>query len=409
MNPLILEVLEPYCISKINLIYSKTQPLMEQKKYNEVLEIINSAINLNQDDLKLLIFKIIILYYLNRNIEALELLNKKIDLSNVIKGDDIITSYYFILAFSNITLGDFKSALENGKKVLELFPNHPISYATKGLILGYNYIYRFNTKKIKEDYSFNNINKAIDLEPYSSNKARYYQLKSNILLELKKYKESLEAIDKAIDLNPEKQDFYHSKNRILLYLDRYNDVLMLLDKMLLIFPETEKDIKIKKASVLKKIKKIEEGFKIIEELLIKYPGDKDLLVNKAYWLEYLNRKEEALKIIQSLIDDEPNNGIYHDTYGEILMHFQDYENAIIKFQKAIDISSYDWYINQTYIKLGICYKELGNYELAVEILNNGKALTDKYFYDLDTKRKWLTIANLFLEEIELMRDILQNS
>ncbi len=53
-----------------------------------------------------------------------------------------------------------------------------------------------------------------------------------------------------------------------------------------------------------------------------------------------------------------------------------------------------------YIKLGICYKELKNYEKAIENLKIGKEYTEKCFCDHETKHKWFTIANLFITEIE---------
>ncbi|MFW9825775.1 MAG: tetratricopeptide repeat protein, partial [Candidatus Thorarchaeota archaeon] len=99
---------------------------------------------------------------------------------------------------------------------------------------------------------------------------------------------------------------------------------------------------------------------------------------------------------------EPENGLFHDTYGEILMNFEEYERAIEEFQKAIELKSNEWYINQTYIKLGICYKEVGKQDLAIENLTKGKEFTNKGFFDLDTKRNWITIAELFLAEIAEM-------
>ena len=44
------------------------------------------------------------------------------------------------------------------------------------------------------------------------------------------------------------------------------------------------------------------------------------------------------------------------------MYFKDYVEAIKWFLKAIVLGKDDWYIYQTYIKLGICYKALGEYE-----------------------------------------------
>ncbi|HUW90132.1 MAG TPA: hypothetical protein VMV43_06380, partial [Candidatus Nanopelagicaceae bacterium] len=212
----------------------------------------------------------------------------------------------------------------------------------------------------------------------------------------KQYKEKVKEIDKELESDPMNLDLYYSKIRILIYFNQYSESLKLLDDILEIFPENEKDIKIKKASVLKKMKKIESGLEIINDLIQKYPEDRDLLSYKAYWLQFLDRKEEAIEIIQKLIEYEPDTGIYYDTYGEILMYFEEYEEAAKKFVKAMVLGSQDWYIYQTYIKLGICYKALGNLEFGVENLKKGKNLVNKSINDPDTKKKWLSIVDLFL-------------
>ncbi len=170
--------------------------------------------------------------------------------------------------------------------------------------------------------------------------------------------------------------------------------------MLETFSESEKDIKILKAAVLRRMQKIKPGLEIIEELIEKYPEDNDLLSYKAYWLQFLDRKKEALEILQKLIENEPDMGIYYDTYGEILMYFEDYEEAAKKFVKSMLLGSKEWYIFQTYIKLGICYKTTGELELAAENLEKGIELTKKNVMDPETKQKWLAIANLFLSELK---------
>jgi len=148
------------------------------------------------------------------------------------------------------------------------------------------------------------------------------------------------------------------------------------------------------------MRNIKGGLKIINELVKIYSEDNDLLSYKAYWFQYLNKKEEAFEIMEKLTKIEPERGIYHDTYGEILMNFGHYDNAIKEFSRAIEIESEGNFVYQTYIKSGICYKELENYDLAVENINKGKELSNKVSNDMDTKQKWLSITNLFLSEIE---------
>lgn len=145
---------------------------------------------------------------------------------------------------------------------------------------------------------------------------------------------------------------------------------------------------------------------IIEELIEKYPKDNSLRNYKAYWLSYLDKKQEALEILRELVKKEPEKGIYRDTYGEILIHFKEYEKAIQEFQKAIEIDSNDWFIYQTYIKIGICYIALENIELAFQYLKKGKELTSKILSDLESKNKWLAIVDLFLAETEEQSSLL---
>jgi len=219
------------------------------------------------------------------------------------------------------------------------------------------------------------------------------------------YEEQIKEIDKKIERNPENLDLYYLKIKILIYFNQYQETIKILDNLLGLFPKSEKDIKVLKAAVLRRMQKIEAGLDIINDLIQKFPGDNDLICYKAYWMQYLDKKEEAIKIVQKLIKNDPKNGLYQDTLGEILMYFEEYNEASKKFLKAIVIGSKDWYIYQTYIKLGICYKALENYDLALTNLKKGKDLTKESIADAETKQKWIAIADLFLLEIEQLSNI----
>jgi tetratricopeptide (TPR) repeat protein len=214
---------------------------------------------------------------------------------------------------------------------------------------------------------------------------------------------ALKAINEEIKLNPENIELFYVKSKILINLNRNRETLALLDIMLVNFPEEKKTINLIKAYVLKEMKNIEAGLDIINDLIKYYPKDKDLLNYKACWLQYLNRREESIDVIQNLIEEEPYNGLYHDTYGEILMFFNEYELALEEFQKVIELEKDSWFIFQTFIKMGICYNVLEKFELAVEFLIKGKESTNKSVGDLDTKRKWMAIADLILAEIEQLK------
>jgi len=218
----------------------------------------------------------------------------------------------------------------------------------------------------------------------------------------KSFEKNLRDINKAIERSPKEIGLYYIKIKILMYFDKFSETIVLLDGMLKDFPKNEKDLKMKKASILKRMRDLEGGLNIINELIKKYPEDNELLNYKALWYQYLNNKEEALKIINKLIEIEPDNGIYHDSYGEILMAFNNYELAIDKFQKALELDSNSWYVYQTYIKLGICYRELESYDLALEYLAKGEELIDQSPSDSDTKQTWHSYASPFIEEIKAL-------
>jgi len=222
--------------------------------------------------------------------------------------------------------------------------------------------------------------------------------------EKSEFGEAINEIDDLIKRDPKNIDLHYSKSKILYDHGEYKKVLVYLDKMLIDFPLEEKNIQVKRAYILKEMKNVMIGLEIINDLLVKYPEDNDLLNYKAFWLQYLNRKEESIKLIQNLIERAPNNATYHDSYGEILMFFKEYENAISEFLKVIDISRDDWYLYQTNIKVGICYREIEDYKKAREYLQKGKELIDKTSSDLDEKTKWITIAELFLAEIEQLEE-----
>ncbi|MFX0040976.1 MAG: tetratricopeptide repeat protein [Promethearchaeota archaeon] len=212
--------------------------------------------------------------------------------------------------------------------------------------------------------------------------------------------DNISEINKAIKSNPNNIELYYSKAKTLIDLNQNREVLAFLNTMHENFPQEEKNIQLIKAYTFKEMKNVQVGLEIINELIKKYPEDKDLINYKACWLQYLNKKEESLKLIQQLIELEPNNALYHDTYGEILMFFKDYKQALREFQEVIEIGKDSWFIYQTFIKMGICQNVLGNFISAIEYLNKGKEFIDKSVSDSDMKRKWIVIADLILSEIE---------
>lgn len=213
------------------------------------------------------------------------------------------------------------------------------------------------------------------------------------------FKEGIQEINRKIALNPMNYEYNNEKVRILVYFNHYSELLDFLDEMLEKFPEYEIELLMKKASILKIQRKLKAGLEIIEELIKKYPDNNDLLNYKAYWLQYLGNKEGALEIIQLLIQNNPESALYQDTLGEILMYFEEFENAAKIFLKVIILDPSSWFVYQTYIKLGSCYLALKKLDLAKKNFERGKELILENEKDAETKQNWLAIVELLLAEL----------
>jgi len=83
--------------------------------------------------------------------------------------------------------------------------------------------------------------------------------------------------------------------------------------------------------------------------------------DKAQFLEYMNK---AIAL-------DPEDAETYDFYGEVLMVFEEYEEAKKQLEKA---KALDFTPTETYIKLGKCLLELGQYEEALKNLRIGRNL-----------------------------------
>jgi len=402
LDPLILEIIISEYKSRIPAIYKKIQPFLEKKDFTKVLKQVDSALKSDQETIEILILKAIILCYINRNEDAIEFLENEMDPSDESNEEHIYTASNFILAFSYMTQGNIEKALDISNDLLDNYPDNPLASALRGAILGYNIIYKIDEDKADDDTAFDDIDKAISLEQNNHNKAKYNQLKANILQYLERDEDALDAIDNALIYNPDQHDLYHTKIRILSSMNMFDEAIELADMKMKEFPD-KKEFFIDKIKSLKKLGRREEGLDLIDNLLKENPEDFGLLNYKAYWLASLNKREEAIEAIQKAIELDPTNGNYFDSYGEILMGFEEYEEAVEQFKKAIELDPHGWYTYQTYTKMGESYKILGDYDAAEENLTQGKLSTNSCFCEFDTKKKWADYSQELLDEIKELK------
>lgn len=347
------------------------------KDNNDPLKIIDHLLTLRPKDKDLLLLKGLYYCSVYKYKDVKKLITSEIDINTLKKSPRFDTEAYFILAYSYLARGKFDKALEIANLVLTLFPDHPISFLTKALVLGYNLIYRFTLKEPNVDTFLELIKLTVSFEPFSYDKTRYLLFQAHILNGLGKYDEAIKSIENAMEMVPTLTSLIIMKIYYLITSKREPEALKLIDKYLESHPSLRRALLLHKSYIYVFQKEYVKGLEAVNKAIEINPENTHILNNKAILLGYLGRKEEAIETSEKLISLGPNYGNSYDTYGEVLMSFGEYETALEKLQKALKLEPTGWFAFATCLKMGDCYKELGKYEKALEYYGKAKKIVEK--------------------------------
>ncbi len=163
------------------------------------------------------------------------------------------------------------------------------------------------------------------------------------------------------------------------------------------FLDNEKDYpfyKDLKMEYFKMTNEYDKLFDYIDDLIsqnVKF--DSRYLNSIAYSLIGDYKKDLAIKAIQKAIQLDPKSGNYYDSYGEILLLSGDYKEGIKQFEMAIKINPKDYFIHESYIKMGNCYLKMKKPDLALDFLNKGKLIAEER-----KNERWVRKANMLIKE-----------
>lgn len=401
LNPSILEIFKEY-IHINNDIMLRITKLRDEGKNQKAIEIADSLLKKDSSFDNILI-KSILLCLDNRYLDAKDFIIKNVDLEGIQDEEEIFLLTNAILSFAYMGIGEFKKALELSKSGKIHYPDHALTYITNLIVQGFNAIFKFNKDQIDEKHILDLFNDAVIAERNKDIVARIYQFKSLVLISLGREEEALNVINLAIGLEPDQLDFHHSKIHILWEIGDFETTMDYLDEIIKKFPEQAEKLYQKKAYNLLKMEKYEEALNLGEKLTKEYPKEGGFLNLKAYALAYLNRENEALETIRKLLDMD-GNAMYIDTLGEILMMFGYYKDAIKEFKRTIDTEVHAWYIYQTYIKMGISYKEIGELDKAIESFNKGLDLVETLKCEIKNQEYWIEKAHENLTKIKSLQN-----
>ncbi len=369
-----LKIIDKHIISTPKIYEYKIEAFIGLKKYDNALNVVDEAIKIwPKYPLHFPSFKQDFSSSIPSELITEEILNftKEIDKEKAFKG------YKFCRMKADLLydMGNYEHSLkiideviDNYENSLKLFENYPPYLGDK--IVQTNEMIEAKLNYLKE----------IELpEPYITKALNQYNLE--------RYNAALESIDKAIDLAPENPRYYYIKIQLLQDMNFHNDYLKEIAKLIYLDPSTTHYI-YDKAHFLAKLNKKEEALTTINKLIEKNP-EKVFDYEIVNFLAKLNKKEEALATINKLIEKNPEEGRYYRKYGEVLMMFKDYNEAVNIFKKVLNLEP-DYRLNEekfiewdfflfynSYINMGKCYKELGMYDIALENFLEGKKLAEE--------------------------------
>jgi tetratricopeptide (TPR) repeat protein len=355
--------------------YLKSLIAIEKKQFNEALRYINEALEQDSEhhpeNIHYLKVKLGILLNLKENDPALEIIHLLEQLS---PNDEII---FITKAKIFLNKKEMEKSVRYANLAIKNDPDNPYFYYWKAQIL-----FDFN----RTEEALKEVERAIDMDPKP---LMNYYLKYDILSKQKRIEETLELLNLLIKKDPSNTEPFYLKVHTLNALKRYNENLICIEQAQQINPK-DPEFHYEKAIILQTMKEIKNALESIN-LALKYGNDDKFYNQKAYILKDLGRKDEAIRCIKKIIG---RDACWLDSFGEILLYFKEYSEALIQLEKAISQGENQPWQGESYLKASVCYNKIGEDEKSEAYFKIG---VDKAPKD----DEWIDKAQKLIDEIEL--------
>lgn len=306
----------------IFLTYQYVLILNKMENYEESLDLINEFLEKKPRNTLFLIAKANVLELQEKYEEALKIydISLKINENNI----DLLVGKARCLE----SMKEYQLSLNYLERALKLNPDfREKSWIFTNQAAIYRFLHKF------ED-SLDYINKAIDLDPYYSNR---YLGKAITLREMGRHKDALNELDIAIKLNPTDYYLYYEKSQILkVNLYDFQGALREIDKGLIQIPDKTL-LLTDKAHNLLLLNKFDEALKIINKSTeIKSQSPYSLSV-KSMILFQIGNYNEAFSLIDKVIGLNPKSCIGYNIKSKFLEKIKQYQEALNYINNVIEI------------------------------------------------------------------------
>lgn len=321
-------------------LQASSMMLLGQKE--DALKLATQAIQGDKENAEYWALKGSIMRELDKHMEALSCIEKSLQLN-----PELVTALNEkgIILFE---LGPnyYEEGYNSFHKATELDPNFYGFWCNRGKALAY---------LERHEEAIKSFDRALELEP---NDACVYCLKGISESMLGKQIDALKSFDEALKRGLKKrcETFYCNRAIVLINLERYKDALEAIEKGITI-NLGDPDLWILKAEALLELGKKDEIEKCIKTAM-QYSITKARSLNSLAWTLYkMKRYSIALKFANEAVKKEPNSAYYLDTLACINYELGEYQEALRLFEKAVDLRKDDKAISwsiliELYEKLG---------------------------------------------------------
>ncbi len=206
--------------------------------------------------------------------------------------------------------------------------------------------------------------------PASSQTAGEWVKKGNELIKSGESEKAVEALNKAIAINPKEKSAWFHKGNALSSLNEYDKAIEAYDRALAIDPNY-KEAWLGKGATFAKVGNSKKVFEAIDMAIAIDPNYEDAWISKglAHWdfKEY----EKAVEAFDRELTINPNLGVAWGFKGEVLNDWGEYEKAIEAFDKAITFDQNDKY---SWYGKGFALYKLGRYKDSIEAFDRAIAI-----------------------------------
>ena len=181
---------------------------------------------------------------------------------------------------------------------------------------------------------------------------------------LNRYHESILHLNNAIELDDLNPNYYYSKAVVQFFIGDFNSALITINTSLRLYGYGEENALVVKARILEQLGRVDEALAIYDYALSLNPNDFELWNDRGIILGISQEYEEAIiSFNKALYFGEPDDVIILDNKGIALMGLQRYEDVISIYTQIIERTS-DY--QKAYDNRGHAYFITGNYQKALD-------------------------------------------